>query len=88
MDKKTMQHLNRRWLFLAISAFAMLFAGIIYAWSILKQPFEAAFGWEASHLALNFTIIICCFLSAFICLTIIFCIAAALSAVIREPKQI
>lgn len=61
MDKKTMQHLNKRWLYLAISAFAMLFAGIIYAWSILKQPFDASFGWEASHLSLNFTITICCF---------------------------
>ena len=34
----------------------MLFAGIIYAWSILKSPLVSAFGWTASELAFNFTL--------------------------------
>ena len=34
----------------------MLFAGVLYAWSILKAPLAAAFGWGASELALNFTL--------------------------------
>ena len=35
---------------------AMLFAGVLYAWSILKSPLSAEFGWTPSELALNFTI--------------------------------
>lgn len=38
----------------------MLFAGILYAWSILKTPF-ATLGYEASALALNFTLTMCFF---------------------------
>jgi OFA family oxalate/formate antiporter-like MFS transporter len=34
----------------------MLFAGVLYAWSILKAPLGAEFGWGASALALNFTL--------------------------------
>lgn len=40
---------------------AMLFAGIIYAWSILKVPFAADFGWTAQQLSLNFTLTMCFF---------------------------
>lgn len=49
-------NLNRRWLYLAIGVIAMLFAGVLYAWSILKTPLTNEFGWSASQLALNFTI--------------------------------
>ena len=45
-----------RWLYLAIGVLAMLFAGVLYAWSILKAPLAEAFGWKASALALNFTL--------------------------------
>ena len=41
---------------MAIGVIAMLFAGVLYAWSILKSPLSAEFGWGASELALNFTI--------------------------------
>jgi OFA family oxalate/formate antiporter-like MFS transporter len=34
----------------------MLFAGIIYAWSILKAPFGEEFGWTPGQLAVNFTL--------------------------------
>lgn len=39
----------------------MLFAGIIYAWSILKAPLAAEFGWKDTDLALNFTLTMCFF---------------------------
>ena len=45
-----------RWLLLAGAVVAMLFAGIIYAWSILKVPFAEELGYDASALALNFTL--------------------------------
>ncbi len=50
-----------RWLILAASVMAMLFAGIIYAWSILKVPFESDFGWTKQQLSLNFTLTMCFF---------------------------
>lgn len=46
---------NNRWLRLVLGAFALFFAGIIYAWSVIKAPF-AAFGWSSSQLGLNYTI--------------------------------
>lgn len=54
-------NLNRRWLYLVLGVASMLFAGIIYGWSILKSPFSSEFGWGASDLALNFTITMICF---------------------------
>lgn len=49
-----MNNLTKRWIYLALGTVSMLFAGIIYGWSILKAPFAA--WWEPSQLALNFTI--------------------------------
>lgn len=51
----------RRGHFLIIGTLAMLFAGIIYSWSIIKVPFTEEFGWTGSSLALNFTLTMCCF---------------------------
>ena len=48
--------LARRRGILAVGVIAMLFAGIIYAWSILKIPFAEELGFDASALALNFTL--------------------------------
>ena len=45
-----------RWGYLVVGVGAMLFAGVLYAWSILKAPLGAEFGWGASALALNFTL--------------------------------
>lgn len=53
-DRK--QNLTVRWFYLAVGVVAMLFAGVLYAWSILKAPLAAEFGWGASSLALNFTL--------------------------------
>ncbi len=55
------ENLSVRWFYLVLGVIAMLFAGILYAWSILKSPFAAVFGWSASNLALNFTLAMCCF---------------------------
>ena len=55
MNKST-QNLSVRWGYLAVGVVAMLFAGVLYAWSILKAPLAAEFGWGASGLALNFTL--------------------------------
>ena len=53
--------LSIRWLYLAVGAAALLFAGIIYGWSILKAPLAEEFGWSAGQLALNFTLTMCFF---------------------------
>lgn len=52
---------SKRWLYLILGTLALLFAGVIYAWSILKAPLAAEFGWEASALSLNFTLTMCFF---------------------------
>lgn len=51
-DKK----LSSRNGFLAVGVFAMLFSGILYAWSILKVPFKADLGFSDSSLAFSFTL--------------------------------
>jgi len=55
MDKNN-HNLSVRWFYMVIGVLAMLFAGVLYAWSILKSPLSAEFGWKASELALNFTL--------------------------------
>ena len=61
MDMDTVTRKPARWHYLIIGSLSMLFSGIIYAWSILKTPFSDEFGWTASQLALNFTLIMCFF---------------------------
>ena len=55
MDKIN-QNLSMRWFYMAVGVIAMLFAGVLYAWSILKSPLSDEFGWGASALALCFTL--------------------------------
>ncbi len=50
------QNLSIRWIYMIIGVIAMLFAGVLYAWSILKSPLSVEFGWGASDLALCFTL--------------------------------
>lgn len=57
----TQNNLKKRWFYLATGVFAMLFSGVLYAWSILKIPFNDVFGWDASVLSLNFTLTMCFF---------------------------
>lgn len=53
--------LGVRWLYLILGTLCLSFAGIIYAWSILKAPLAAEFGWSNTALALNFTLTMCTF---------------------------
>ena len=62
---------KKRGIMLAVGVFTMLFAGIIYAWSILKVPFAHELSYEPSLLALNFTLTMC-----------FFCIGGLLSSVL------
>ena len=50
-----------RWLYLVVGVIALLFAGIIYGWSILKAPLSEEFSWSADQLAVNFTLTMCFF---------------------------
>ncbi len=52
----TNKNFSIRWVYMAIGVVTMLFAGVLYAWSILKSPLSAEFGWGQSELALNFTL--------------------------------
>lgn len=47
---------NLRWLRLAAGVVMFVFAGIIYAWSILKAPLASELNWDNAQLGLNFTI--------------------------------
>ena len=47
---------KRRWIYLIAGTIGMLFAGIIYAWSILKGPLNTELGWQPTALSWNFTI--------------------------------
>ena len=53
--------LKTRKYMLILGVFSMLFAGIIYAWSILKAPLASELLWDGSALALNFTLTMCFF---------------------------
>ena len=54
--KNTTKPTSMRWFYLGVGIIAMLFAGVLYAWSILKSPLATEFKWGASELALNFTL--------------------------------
>lgn len=48
---------NKRWLYLGTGTLALLFLGLIYAWSIFRTPFSELFpDWSISQLSLTFTI--------------------------------
>ena len=53
--------LKIRYLYLTIATLVMLFAGVLYAWSILKNPFSTELLWENNLLALNYTLTMCFF---------------------------
>lgn len=56
MLEQSAKPLSIRWLYLAVSTLSMLFAGVIYSWSILKVPLAKDFGWNPSQLAMNYTV--------------------------------
>lgn len=54
--KEVNKNLSVRWVYMAVGVVAMLFAGVLYAWSILKAPLASELGWGTSELALSFTL--------------------------------
>ena len=56
-----MKHLNR-WVYGAAGTLILLFAGLVYAWTVLQAPIAAAYpGWSKGQLSLTFTITMICF---------------------------
>lgn len=56
-----MKHLNR-WVYAAVGVIVLVFAGLIYAWSVLSTPVAAEFTeWTKAQLSLTFTIAMACF---------------------------
>lgn len=56
MNNKTNENnYSQRWFILSVGVITMLFAGIIYAWSIIKSPF-IEMGYAGNVLAFNFTL--------------------------------
>ena len=54
---------NARWYRLFMATFALLLAGIIYAWPFFKDPIAELYGWDSrsSQLQLNYTLTLCLF---------------------------
>ena len=49
--------MNKRWLYLGTATLALLFLGLIYAWSIFRAPLSEMFpDWSVSQMSLTFTI--------------------------------
>ena len=55
------QTLKKRKLILTFGVFSMLFAGVIYSWSILKVPLGSELKIDSSSLALSYTLTMCFF---------------------------
>ena len=53
--------MNKRWFILSVGVITMLFAGILYAWSILKVPFRDEVGIANGQLAFSYTLTMCFF---------------------------
>ncbi len=55
------EKISIRWFYLVVGFLGMFLIGIIYAWSIVKAPIAAEFGWDPSQMALIYTLSICFF---------------------------
>ena len=52
-----MKQLNR-WVYAIVGVIVLLFAGLVYAWSVLSTPIGAEFtGWTKAQLSLTFTLV-------------------------------
>lgn len=48
---------NRRWLYLGVGTVLLIFCGLIYGWSLFKEPFSEIYvDWSLSQLSMTFTI--------------------------------
>ena len=55
---KKQNNLSVRWAILIAGVFTMLFAGVLYAWSIFKVPLLSELKFDGFALDLNFTLTI------------------------------
>ena len=56
-----MKQLNR-WVYAIVGVIVLLFAGLVYAWSVLSTPIAAEFtSWTKAQLSLTFTIVMILF---------------------------
>ena len=56
-----MKNLNR-WVYAIAGVVILLFAGLVYAWSVLSGPIAAEFTqWTKAQLSLTFTLVMICF---------------------------
>ena len=56
-----MKQLNR-WVYAIVGVVVLLFAGLVYAWSVLSTPIGAEFtGWTKAQLSLTFTLVMILF---------------------------
>lgn len=56
-----MNTVKNRWAKLLAGTVILLFAGIIYSWSVFKPELKSTFGWSDASLSLNFTLTMCFF---------------------------
>ena len=53
---------ENRWVYVVLGAAILMFAGVIYAWSVVSGPIAAEFAaWSKAGLSLTFTIAMICF---------------------------
>lgn len=53
---------KKRWLYAVIGVLVLLFAGVVYAWSVISSPIAAEFSsWSKADLSLTFTIVMILF---------------------------
>ena len=68
-----MKHLNR-WVYAIVGVIVLLFAGLVYAWSVLSTPIAAEFAdWSKAQLSMTFTIVM-----------IMFCIGSLLCGLLTD----
>jgi len=71
------KHLSRtRFIYLAIGALALLFLGLVYAWSIFSTPLDQVFGWGRSALSVTFSLSM-----------ITFCLGGVISSFITQKAS-
>ena len=66
-----------RYVLLGLAMLAFLLAGVIYAWSTIKTPFTAEFGWDGAGLQFNYTLTL-----------IFFCLGGLLSGLISSKTSV
>lgn len=62
MNTNTIKASSYRWLQAAAGVVILLFAGVVYAWSVLSTPIAQEFpDWTKAQLSLTFTIVMACY---------------------------